>query len=113
MGKNYLFFGLFDTSSNLIFSSKSLVLCRIDLILSQDWKCSLDAEFLDSNFAGGHGDRGWERGRVRVSDRGEGRERREDRGKKKSCFFRGRNPLKKIDQVIKRNVTMSIMIKLR
>ena len=38
---------------------------------------------------------------------------RERKGGKKVVFFRGRNPLKKIDQVIKRKVKMSIMIKLR
>ena len=51
----YLFLGVLDTGCDLVFSSECLVLCSIDLILSEHGKRCLDTQLLDPNLAGRHG----------------------------------------------------------
>lgn len=51
MKETHLFLSLFDTGDDLRLGGECLILCRIDLILSEDRKGGFVVEFLDPNLA--------------------------------------------------------------
>lgn len=55
MNYTHFFFGMLDTSCNLDFGSKSFILGRIDLILSEHGKSGFHTQLLDSDLARRHG----------------------------------------------------------